>query len=228
MAKRTAGPQKEDALHRRQLGVYTHLFGQPAFSAFRQPIGVDCVEQVTTYLIATSTILSGVASTSVTASVPAVTVTNTQTSTVTSLISSSLVTVTETETVNVPKGGVFTDSVLCTSTDTLPSTSTTTQDIKCAPTNLISSVGGEGIGSIMTQNETSGLSAGSDASACCQLCVDTEGCAASADDPAAGNCFLYYTTPSCGLGFTYSNGSQNIAAGQGFLVQTGCGTIMSA
>lgn len=65
-----------------------------------------------------------------------------------------------------------------------------------------------------------GLTLGNDPSACCQLCVESENCAASADDLAAGNCFLYYTEPACGLAFSYGDYDKSEAPGQGFFVQT--------
>jgi hypothetical protein len=113
-----------------------------------------------------------------------------------------------------------------TCTVTANPSSTTTQHLKCAPTNLISEVNGYGIG--QTQGDETnerGLAPGSDPSACCQLCIDTEDCAASEDDPDAGNCFLWYTQPTCGLGFKYSDNNQKLAPGSGFIVQDGCGYI---
>jgi hypothetical protein len=54
--------------------------------------------------------------------------------------------------------------------------------------------------------------------------MDTEGCAASESDPDAGNCFLWYTDPECGLGFTYLE-DRGLEVGGGFVVQEGCGWV---
>lgn len=229
IAKRTASPldiqprQATAAL----ASIMNHVFGSTSMTELREAYEVDCLEQVTTYYIATSTESAALVTSTSTASAAVVYVTSTQVvdSSATSSAQQPAVTVTSTVTAQASSNG--TSGGVCTVTQG-KATATTTQHIKCAPTNLISEIDGYGIGSVRgVANETQGLADGTDPSACCQLCVDTEGCAAVEDDQGAGNCFLYYTTPSCGLGFRYANGGQNLTAGSGFLVQSGCGTIQA-
>ncbi|KAK5119751.1 hypothetical protein LTR85_007327 [Meristemomyces frigidus] len=233
VAKRTAGIVSDRlSLPRKRVDTLGaslfHYFGQTALGESRKPFEVDCLEQVTTYLIATSTASAELLTTTVTASAPVVYVTSTKSLGNASEASASQSVLTVTSTVTAQSANNSTGSGVCTVITGKP-TATTTQHIKCAATNLISEVDGYGIGSTEGHaNETQGLAPGSDPSACCQLCLDTEGCAASEDDHKAGNCFLWYTTPSCGLGFKYAIGGQNLAAGAGFLVQSGCGTIAVA
>lgn len=106
-------------------------------------------------------------------------------------------------------------------------TATTTQHIKCAPSNLVSSVNGHGINALHGWNSFA-LTPASDASACCQLCVETTDCAASETDLLGGNCFLWFTDLSnhtCGLAIEYGDGGIANAPGSGFVIQTGCGSI---
>ncbi|KAK4545891.1 hypothetical protein LTR36_002455 [Oleoguttula mirabilis] len=234
VAKRTAGvlDRRSSISQKRQdtlAGVLSHMFGQTPVGGAREPFEVDCLEQVTTYLVATSTASATLLTTTVTTSAPVVYVTSTRSLSTVEQASASQSVVTVTSTVTAQSANNGTSSGVCTVT-TGKATATTTQHLKCAATNLVSEIDGYGIGSIQGHaNETQGLAPGSDPSACCQLCVDTEGCAASEDDQKAGNCFLWYTTtPTCGLGFTYANGGKNLAAGAGFLVQSGCGTIEAA
>lgn len=227
IAKRTATPmdlEKRGHPFGHSMG---HWFGKSgrggAMSSAMKPFEVDCLEQATTYLIATSS-ESAVATTStVTAEREVVVVTSTETPSGTG-VAPARQTMTSTVTA-APASGNSTAGSVCTVTQG-QAAATTTQHLKCAPTNLISEIDGYGIGATQGHaNETQGLAPGSDPSACCQLCIDTEGCAASEDDQDAGNCFLWYTTPSCGLGFTYANGGEDLAPGKGFLVQSGCGYI---
>lgn len=195
-----------------QLGQVAVDFGQKAFAIY-------CLEEVTTYLLKTTTIAEEPATETVTAGVPTVVVTQAN-----KAASQPTAPVPITSTITAP--GAANATAANGACAVTVASSTTTQHLKCAPTNLIGSVNGYGIGQTGgSSNTTRGLAPGSDPSACCQLCVDTEGCAASEDDPDAGNCFLWYTKPSCGLGFQYSTGSKEIEPGTGFLVQTGCGTI---
>jgi hypothetical protein len=224
VAKRTASPLDKRAGP--PLGaIMSHLYGEISFLQTRIPYGIDCLEQVTAYLIATSTIQGQNSVSTITASTPTVCITSTQTVNGTERVAVPASTVTST----ITAGSSTNSSSICTTT-TGSAKVTTTQHIKCAPTNLISSVDGYGIGQTQGHaNETQGLADGSDPSACCQLCVDTANCAASEDDQGAGNCFLWYTSsPTCGLGFEYAKGSKNLAAGAGFLVQSGCGYIEPA
>lgn len=194
------------------LGKVLHRYGQQAFNDNQKAFAVDCLAQITTYDVSISTIQDETTIETVTAATPTIYVTLQN-----KAIDSEPVDITKTVTAQPVTSGI------CTVT---AASSTTTQHLKCAPTNLISEVDGYGIGETQgDSSNTRGLAPGSDPSACCQLCLDTEGCAASEDDPDAGNCFLWYTAPSCGLGFKYTTGSQKLEAGTGFLVQTGCGSI---
>lgn len=198
------------------LGKVLHRFGQSAFNDNQNAFAVDCLAQVTTYEISTSTIQDQTVTETVTAATPTIYITLRNKAVDDSEPVPITTTITAQPTDNVASG-------ICTVT---AASTTTTQHLKCAPTNLISQVDGYGIGETQgDSSNTRGLAPGSDPSACCQLCLDTDGCAASEDDPDAGNCFLWYTTPTCGLGFKYAAGSQELAAGAGFFVQTGCGTI---
>lgn len=116
------------------------------------------------------------------------------------------------------------ESAVCTSTTGTPS-ATTTQDIRCAPTNLITTVNGYGIAEVSGWHYA--LAFASDASACCQLCMDTADCAASETDVSAGNCFLWSSNTTCGVGLTYTDANADLAPGSSFVVQAGCGTIQA-
>lgn len=195
-----------------------HHFGQRTLGTKQQPFAVLCLNQATTYQITTTTIAEQPATETVTAKTPTVYVTKAQRAV---LATTGPASITSTMTAPPATGGAT--NGVCTVT---VAKSTTTQHVKCAPTNLISSVNNYGIGQTGGDSaSTRGLAPGSDPSACCQLCMDDQSCAASEDDHAAGNCFLWYTTPSCGLGFRYSDGGQKLAPGSGLIVQTGCGSI---
>ncbi|KXT06921.1 hypothetical protein AC578_7293 [Pseudocercospora eumusae] len=220
-SKRSAAPphQRSPLLKPNLLGKMFHRLGQNALLN-QKAFEVDCLEQVTTHVITTTTIHDAPATETVTAETPIVYVTRQDG--INAVLATAPVNITTTLTarpaVNTSSGGVC--------TVTAGASSTTTQHLKCAPTNLISEVDGKGIGQTQgDESNTRGLADGTDPSACCQLCVDTEDCAASEDDPDAGNCFLWYSAPSCGRGFNYSVGSNDLAPGAGFLLQTGCGTI---
>ncbi|EME45366.1 hypothetical protein DOTSEDRAFT_87732 [Dothistroma septosporum NZE10] len=221
LAKRTASPldlRLSPARYKSFKPDMLRIFGQQARMANvkQQAVKVACLAQITTYVFTTTTVLEAPATETVTAETPTLYVTSARkvvadsTASFPSLVSGTIP-------VAANSTGVCTQTVAA---------STTTQHLKCAPTNLISEVNGYGIGQTGGNSaNTRGLAPGSDASACCQLCVDTEGCAASEDDPDAANCFLWYTEPTCGLGFQYSDGGQRLEPGSGFTVQTGCGTI---
>ena len=186
--------------------MFVHRFQEPAFVAEGGAFEVDCIARTTICTTVTEIMSYSVVTATKTVSFPSIYIISHSTTTIRASSASA------------------TD--ICTST-VGSATASTTQHIKCAPTNLISSMDGYGIAETHgSKNSTQGLAPGSDPSACCQLCVDTEGCAASEDDPDAGNCFLWYTTkPTCGLGFSYAAGDQKLKPGTGFLVQSGCGRI---
>lgn len=197
---------------------FLNRFGQKALINHKA-FEVDCLEQVTTYVVTTETLQDAPATYTVTAQTPTVYIAQQDNRRALATEPVSITT-----TITAPPASETSVGGVC--TVTAAASSTTTQHLKCAPTNLISEVNGHGIGSTQTDDSTvPGLAPGDDPSACCQTCVDTENCAASQDDPDAGNCFLWYTDPSCGLGFNYSDGNQGLAPGAGFFVQTGCGTI---
>lgn len=244
VSKRTAGPVPAPvkqvrhgvvAENRLKLSgnALVHKIGTKVMSNLRRAFEVDCMERVTTYLIQTTTLAGETTTITQTAATPTSWTTETQTTTVGGAAASSaasttiLSIVTVTSTITTTTSAATSTANICTIT-TGKATATTTQHIKCAPTNLIGTVHGYGIGEVQgsSDNETQGLTDGYDASACCQTCVDTDDCAASEDDPGAGNCFLWYTSaPTCGLAFAYTDDGLELAPGAGFLVQTGCGTI---
>ncbi|KAF2171817.1 hypothetical protein M409DRAFT_18050 [Zasmidium cellare ATCC 36951] len=222
-AKRTASPldRRYPIAKQRRSAFKANLFhyvGQKAVNAGRKAVAIDCFDEVTTYVLSTSTIQEEPTTVIVTASTPTVYVTP-----AIKAVSAPTSTVSITTTITAGAGNA-TSAGTCTVT---AASSTTTQHIKCAPTNLVGEVNGYGIGQTGSHSgSTYGLAPGSDASACCQLCVNDDECAASEDDTDAKNCFLWYTTPSsCGIGFQYSDGGQSLEPGSGFLVQTGCGTV---
>ncbi|KAK4502984.1 hypothetical protein PRZ48_006411 [Zasmidium cellare] len=195
-----------------------HFVGQKAVNAGRKAVAIDCFDEVTTYVFSTSTVQEEPTTVTITASTPTVYITP-----AIKAVSAPTGKVSITSTITAGAANA-TSAGTCTVT---AASSTTTQHLKCAPTNLIGEVNGYGIGQTGSNSgSTYGLAPGSDPSACCQLCVNDDECAASEDDTDANNCFLWYTTPSsCGVGFQYSDGGQGLQAGSGFLVQTGCGTI---
>ena len=117
---------------------------------------------------------------------------------------------------------------------------TTTQDARCAPTALVSAAGGSngsaGYGLNYLDNTTGGgatyTTSSSDASACCQLCVEADGCASSAWDIRSKQCRLEFPVDfnsgqmSCGSGLLafYDYGPNHpMAPGTGWWIGTGCG-----
>lgn len=99
----------------------------------------------------------------------------------------------------------------------------TTQSIACAPSNLINGGGITDQADDTYVINDAKLAAARDASACCQLCLDDDDCAAMTyvdivNDPY-GVCTIYNsTTPACG--FAAAMGSGNIVQGQ-----AGCGFL---
>ena len=96
--------------------------------------------------------------------------------------------------------------VTCNTNNNTDTTITITQEAKCAPTNLISERDGRGVGIRLLPLEWTfpvgfpdtligipGVGDG-DPAACCQLCVDNEGCAASewVAESWRGGCRLFY------------------------------------
>jgi hypothetical protein len=120
-------------------------------------------------------------------------------------------------------------------------TPTVTRAAQCAPTNMISERDGYGVGiqifpdswrfPIGFPGEIIGIP-GMDAGACCQLCLDNKGCAASEwtagpVDPSSCRLFYYgYGNSTCGLGapLKYYASTWDLSR-QGSYLQLGCGTF---
>ncbi|SMY22321.1 unnamed protein product [Zymoseptoria tritici ST99CH_1A5] len=226
LARRTASPFDIDssftdsslAARKLPLVKVLHRLGHAAFSDDQNAYEVDCLAQVTSYIVTRSTIQEEPSTSTVTAPTP------TQTITIKNKLAVPITTtvVQSPPAASSPSPDQPSADGTCTTT---AASVTTTQHLKCAPTNIISSLSGHGIGQTTGNTAGSrGLAPGENPSACCQLCMDTEGCAASENDPDAGNCFLWYTEPGCGLGFTYK-ADQRLGVGEGFWVQSGCGWV---
>jgi hypothetical protein len=124
----------------------------------------------------------------------------------------------------VPGTTTSADPIDCYPKETTATASTkTTQSIACAPSNLINSGGitDQADGTYVVNDAK--FAAARDASACCQLCLEDDDCAAMTyvdivNDPY-GVCTIYNSTaPACG--FAAAMGSGNIVQGQ-----AGCGFL---
>ncbi|KAK5138556.1 hypothetical protein LTR08_000144 [Meristemomyces frigidus] len=107
--------------------------------------------------------------------------------------------------------GTSTVSTICPTIAYTGSTVSTTQDIRCAPSNLISAIDGNGI---YRPTAVAGASTHYppndpvDASACCQQCLDTPDCAAGYSTSSDDNveiCALVITSASGGPALNYSD-----------------------
>ncbi|KAK4544561.1 hypothetical protein LTR36_004133 [Oleoguttula mirabilis] len=134
--------------------------------------------------------------------------------------------------------GTSTISTVCPTTTYAGSTVSTTQDRRCAPTNLLSTVEGNGIyrPTIAAAGATAQYnSSASDASACCQACVDTANCAAGfSESSSLGEieiCALVIASPDNVLALNYSDSapfeySRLAADGNGaYRISYGCGSV---
>ncbi|KAK5121676.1 hypothetical protein LTR85_004848 [Meristemomyces frigidus] len=136
--------------------------------------------------------------------------------------------------------GTSTISTICPTTAYQGSTVSTTQDLRCAPTNLISTVQGNGIyrptpvaGSSTHYNFTT-----VDAGDCCQRCVDTADCAAGYSElnslGKVETCALIIISPDTVLALNYSDSaafeySKLDPDGNGaYRVSYGCGSVQPA
>lgn len=109
---------------------------------------------------------------------------------------------------------------------------TVTQASRCAAAAMTSAAGSHDI--VQVDDHPMGGAAGvvdgvKDPSACCQLCLDTEDCAAAAHLPKSGSCRLEFTSPSsCGIGLYGLSGNSEDGnqgePGTGWWVQGGCGS----
>jgi len=127
---------------------------------------------------------------------------------------------------------------------TCDSTSTTTQDARCAPSALISAAGASETSTQYGLSYASYASPGAtystnttDASSCCQLCADADKCAASAWDIRTGECRLGFPVDfrsgelSCGSGLQayYGAGPAHpMEPGTGLFVAELCGSATFA
>ncbi|KAI8625645.1 hypothetical protein F5Y19DRAFT_449706 [Xylariaceae sp. FL1651] len=210
-------------------GNYTPVSGQATTLPATYPTHAVCRTSVVFSWILFPTVTSGAVTTTVT---PTSTVTSpTTTSTSTYIFGTEYVyqtTVTMTYTTYTPHAVTTTSTVAC-----AEETVTKTIAAECAPTNVIGAINGEGIQSGRYADRTSVIYTreepwASDASACCQACLDNEGCGASMS--GYGACGLYYTAtpdgePVCDA-FIFSFGSSpDVAPGQGLIMQNGCGTV---
>lgn len=183
IAKRTASPlDRFKQAKSPRIPEVLHNFGQRALGVHQKAFAVECLEQVTTYLVMTETIAEQPSTATVTAETPTVYVTQPHREFAGTATAPALITSTATA------PSLSNSAASCTVTS---ASSTTTQHLKCAPTNLLSEIAGYGIGQTGGDSaNTRGLAQADDASACCQLCMEDEDCAASEADLDAGNCFL--------------------------------------
>ncbi|KAL9109976.1 MAG: hypothetical protein Q9227_005499 [Pyrenula ochraceoflavens] len=126
-----------------------------------------------------------------------------------------------------------------TTTITPSSCATTTQADICAPSVQASSLNGYGLSYLGEGTSSPGTTfitnALSDPGACCQLCVDSTLCSASAFNVQTGECHLEFLVhyvvngppwgpPFCGQGL-YAVEGENLQPGQRWYVQGVCGTV---
>lgn len=230
--------------------VYTTTYS-PAFVATATETRRFCTETITNSLELTSTVFTGTYSLTplatkcstayavtylsgtttrsiVSTSIPAVQFITEYIDSGTTTITAYQSTATTTQTVEYPQytSGTFTSSysTSCTTTVYTATASTaTTQSAQCAPTNLISDVAGisYGDGSFGSADKQV------DASACCQVCLDTDECAGmafSGGPYSAGYCNLWIADPVCGVAM-YITPATESDDGNEYIVAPGCGSI---
>lgn len=143
------------------------------------------------------------------------------------------------ETVTSTKSGGTTYTIataVATETAACGTGATVFQDARCAPSALISEYDGFGLdkASDVPAGGASYSTTTSDAGECCQLCAETEHCAASSWDIRTGGCKLEFpVSPTtgdldCGEGLLayYDAGPVNpLAPGAGLFVATLCGNV---
>ncbi|KAI1376642.1 hypothetical protein F4677DRAFT_459772 [Hypoxylon crocopeplum] len=207
-------------------GTYTPISGQITTIPATYPSHVLCTTAITWLTILHPTATSG----STTVTVTPTSTVNAPTTTVTSTYfysSTSYATTVTSVTTSYRLGtSVATVSTAC------EATPTTTYAAKCAPTNVISGVGDRGLVSGNYANNITVIyvpdESYDDPSACCQLCVDNEGCGGSMAGISGFCGLLYVGAPNggaaCDFVFTYQTQS-DVFPGQGLWVQSGCGEI---
>ncbi|KAI1354891.1 hypothetical protein F5Y01DRAFT_311267 [Xylaria sp. FL0043] len=210
-------------------GTYTPISGQATTIPATYPTEGFCNTGVTQIFILFPTVTSGAVTTTVT---PTRTVTAPTTTSTSTLIFGTqyeyLTTVTVSVTSYTPHAVTTTSTVSC-----AEETVTKTFAAECAPTNIISAINGEGLQSGEYADRTSVIYTredpwANDASACCQACLENEGCGASMGGDGA--CGLYYSAtpdaePICDAFIFSFTSTPEVLPGQGLLVQNGCGTV---
>ncbi|KAK0928267.1 hypothetical protein LTR29_017440 [Friedmanniomyces endolithicus] len=133
--------------------------------------------------------------------------------------------------------------IIASATTTAPASScpignaTTTLDVRCAPSALISAYAGYGLeyASNVPGSGAAYTTSTQDASSCCQLCADTQHCAATTWDVRTGVCTLEFPVEfdtgelSCGseaaLVYYDAGPDHPMAPGMGLYVAQLCGTV---
>ncbi|KAI0533353.1 hypothetical protein GGR58DRAFT_486991 [Xylaria digitata] len=211
-------------------GTYKAVPGQVTTVPEIYPVSALCATGTTYYHILLPTVTSGApVTTAVTPTTYVVSYTATSTTTIIyNTATSYLTTISSTITTYTPHAVTTTRTVPCTEEIV-----TKTLDARCAPTNLIGAINGEGIRSGRYADNVSVIYTrkepwASDYTACCQACIDNEGCGAS--DSGFGACGLYYSVtpkgePICNAFILSFTSSPNAYPGQSLVYQTGCGQI---
>ncbi|KAI0975470.1 hypothetical protein F4678DRAFT_485105 [Xylaria arbuscula] len=210
-------------------GTYTPISGQVTTIPATYPVSALCSTGEIYYDILLPTITTGAAvTTTVTPTRSVIGYTTATTSTIVDYTSTTyLSTVSSTITTIIPAAETTTYTVAC------AETVTRTLDARCAPTNLIGAINGEGIRSGRYADRVSVIYTreepwASDYTACCQACIDNEGCGAS--ESGFGACGLYYSAtadaePICDAFILSFTSSPNALPGQSLVYSTGCDTI---
>lgn len=206
------------------------IAGQQTTVPASYPVSGLCLTGTTYYNILLPTVTSGAAvTTTVTPTTTLTSYTTTSTSTyIYYTVTSYLTTVSATITSYTPAAVVTTSTVACPEP-----TVTKTLDARCAPTNLIGAVYGEGLRSGRYADRVSVVYIdeepwGTDPTACCQACLDNEGCGATYS--GFGPCGLLYSAtvqgePICDAFILSFTSSPNAYPGQSLIYSTGCDSI---
>ncbi|KAI0864756.1 hypothetical protein F4860DRAFT_379948 [Xylaria cubensis] len=211
-------------------GTYTPISGQVTTVPATYPVSALCATGTTYFNILLPTITTGSAvTTTTTPTIHVTSYTTTSTSTIIyGTVTSYLTTVSSTITTYTPHAVTTTSTVACPE-----ETVTKTLDARCAPTNLIGAINGEGIRSGRYADRVSVIYTreepwATDYTACCQACIDNEGCGAA--DSGFGACGLYYSAtpqgqPICDAFILSFTSSPNAFPGQSLVYSTGCDKI---
>ncbi|KAI2643216.1 hypothetical protein GGS21DRAFT_3874 [Xylaria nigripes] len=203
-------------------GSYAPVSGQATTLSATFPTQAACTTTISILPTLLATATSGSVITTVTPNLPDpvlfLTVTKTVHDETTTVF---LTTVTATISTYMPQATTMTSTVSC------DEPVTKTMAAQCAPSNLIKAINNEGIESYKYSNSGS-ISIPLDTSSCCQACLDNEDCGAIM--ASEEECSLFYLSPYdaqpvCdSLIFTFTS-SNRVGAGQGLVVQKGCGNI---